>query len=41
MRAARVHGRNRPLVLDDVPVPDIRRDELLVPVKAAVLFDES
>ncbi len=35
MRAARMHEYRRPLVLEDVPVPDIQADEILVQVKAA------
>jgi len=35
MRAARMHGYNQPLVLDDVPIPDIRPDEVLLKVTAA------
>ena len=34
MRAARLHEYGKPLVLEDVPVPDIRSDEVLVQVKA-------
>lgn len=35
MRAARMHGYKQPLVLEDVPVPEIAPDEVLVKVKAA------
>lgn len=35
MRAARMHAYHEPLVLEDVPVPDIRPDEVLVKVAAA------
>lgn len=35
MRAARMHGYNQPLVLEDVPVPDIGPDEALLKVTAA------
>ncbi len=35
MRAARMHGYNQPLVLEDVPVPDIEANEVLVKVAAA------
>ena len=35
MRAARMHEYRKPLVLEDVPVPDIRADEVLVKVTAA------
>jgi propanol-preferring alcohol dehydrogenase len=35
MRAARMHGYNQPLVLEDVPIPDIRPDEVLLKVTAA------
>lgn len=35
MRAARMHAYQTPLVLDDVPVPDIHADEILVKVTAA------
>src|SRR5499425_1842779 len=34
MKAARIHEYNKPLVLEDVPVPDIHPDEILVNVKA-------
>src|SRR5262245_8817754 len=34
MKAARIHEYNKPLVLEDVPVPDIQPDEILVNVKA-------
>ncbi len=30
MRAARMHGYNQPLVLEDVAVPDMAADEVLV-----------
>lgn len=35
MRAARMHGYNQPLVLEDVAVPEIEPDEVLVKVGAA------
>ena len=35
MRAARMHGYNQPLILEDVPIPDIRPDEVLLKVTAA------
>ncbi|MEV0232003.1 NAD(P)-dependent alcohol dehydrogenase [Nonomuraea sp. NPDC050786] len=35
MRAARMHGYNQPLVLEEVPTPDIGPDEVLVKVRAA------
>jgi alcohol dehydrogenase, propanol-preferring len=35
MRAARMHGYNQPLVLEDVPIPDIKPDEVLLKVTAA------
>lgn len=35
MRAARMHEYRKPLVLEDVPVPDIQADEALVKVAAA------
>nr|WP_298682311.1 NAD(P)-dependent alcohol dehydrogenase [uncultured Dongia sp.] len=34
MKAARIHEYNKPLVLEDVPVPDIQADEVLVKVAA-------
>src|SRR5262245_35846146 len=34
MKAARIHEYGKPLVLEDVPVPDIQPDEILVNVKA-------
>ena len=34
MKAARLHEYGKPLVLEDVPVPDIQPDEILVQVKA-------
>src|SRR5262249_60095596 len=34
MKAARIHEYKKPLVLEDVPVPDIQPDEILVNVKA-------
>ena len=34
MKAARIHDYNRPIVLEDIPVPDIQPDEILVNVKA-------
>lgn len=35
MRSARMHAYNRPLILEDVPVPDISPDEVLLKVTAA------
>ena len=35
MRAARMHGYNQPLVLEEVEAPDIAADEVLVRVEAA------
>ena len=35
MRAARMHAYNQPLVLEDVPVPEIESNEVLVRVGAA------
>src|SRR5262245_60161916 len=35
MRAARMHGYNQPLVLEDVKVPDVAADEVLIKVTAA------
>ncbi len=35
MRAARMHGYNQPLVLEDIPVPEIEPNEVLVKVGAA------
>jgi propanol-preferring alcohol dehydrogenase len=35
MRAARMHGYNQRLVLEDVPIPEIKPDEVLVRVTAA------
>lgn len=35
MRAARMHAYHKPLVLEDVPVPTIQADEVLVKVSAA------
>ncbi len=35
MRAARLHGYKQPLILEDVPAPDIRPDEVLLKVTAA------
>jgi propanol-preferring alcohol dehydrogenase len=35
MRAARMHGFNQDLVFEDVPIPDIRPDEVLLKVTAA------
>src|SRR5262245_10185145 len=34
MKAAPIHEYGKPLVLEDVPVPDIQPDEILVNVKA-------
>src|SRR5262245_5901481 len=34
MKAARIQGYNEPLVLEDVPVPDIQPGEVLVQVRA-------
>jgi hypothetical protein len=35
MRAARMHGYNEPLPLEEIPVPDFGPDEVLVKVAAA------
>ena len=35
MRAARLHGYSQPLVLEDVSMPDIAPNEVLVKVGAA------
>jgi propanol-preferring alcohol dehydrogenase len=35
MRAARMHGYNEPLRLEDISVPELSRDEVLVKVAAA------
>jgi hypothetical protein len=35
MRAARMHGYKQPLVLEDVAVPDMAADEVLIKVTAA------
>lgn len=35
MRAARMHAYNKPLVIDDAPVPGIEPDEVLIRVQAA------
>jgi D-arabinose 1-dehydrogenase-like Zn-dependent alcohol dehydrogenase len=35
MHAARMHGYKQPLVLEDVAVPDIAADEVLMKVTAA------
>ncbi|NII54308.1 NAD(P)-dependent alcohol dehydrogenase [Luteibacter sp. SG786] len=34
MKAARMHEYGKPLVLEDIPIPDIAEDEVLVQVKA-------
>jgi propanol-preferring alcohol dehydrogenase len=34
MKAARIQEYNKPLILEDVPVPNIRPDEVLVQVRA-------
>src|SRR5262245_20783924 len=34
MKAARIHEYNKPVVLEDIPIPDIQPDEILVNVKA-------
>lgn len=34
MRAARMHGYNRPLEIDEVPVPDVGRNQVLIKVAA-------
>ena len=34
MKAARMHMYGKNLVLEDIPVPDIQHDEILVNVKA-------
>jgi propanol-preferring alcohol dehydrogenase len=35
MRAARMHGYHEPLRLEEIPVPDVGPDELLIKVAAA------
>ena len=35
MRAARMYGYKQPLVLEDVVVPDMAADEVLIKVQAA------
>jgi propanol-preferring alcohol dehydrogenase len=35
MRAARMHGYTQPLVLEDVAVPDMAADEVLIKVTVA------
>ncbi|KTD40202.1 zinc-binding dehydrogenase [Legionella parisiensis] len=35
MRAARMHHYHKPLILEEVPIPDIQADEILVQVTAA------
>ena len=35
MRAARMHAYNQPLVLEDVPIPEIEPNEVLIRVGAA------
>ncbi len=35
MRAARMYGYNQPLVIEDVPLPDVAADEVLLKVSAA------
>src|SRR5215510_3520083 len=34
MKAARIHEYGKPVVLEDIPIPDIQPDEILVQVKA-------
>ena len=34
MKAARMHEYGKPAILEDVPIPDIQPDEVLVKVKA-------
>jgi alcohol dehydrogenase, propanol-preferring len=34
MKAARLHEYGKPPILEDIPVPDIQPDEILVQVKA-------
>jgi Zn-dependent alcohol dehydrogenase len=34
MKAARLHEYGKPLVLEDIPIPDFQPDEILVQVKA-------
>ena len=34
MKAARIREYNKPLVLEDVPIPDVQPDEVLVQVRA-------
>lgn len=35
MRAARMYGYKQPLVIEDVPLPDVAADEVLLKVSAA------
>ena len=35
MRAARMHGYHEPLRLEEIPVPDVGPDEVLIKVAAA------
>src|SRR5262249_18333966 len=37
MKAARLHEYNKPLVVEDIPIPEIKPDEVLVKVKACGL----
>src|SRR5215510_4471965 len=37
MKAARIHAYGKPVVLEDIPIPDIEPDEILVQVKACGL----
>ena len=41
MKAARMHEYGKALVLEDVPVPDLQPDEILVQVTACVFFVEA
>src|SRR3974377_1069519 len=34
MKAARIHENNKPVILEDIPTPNIQPDEILVQVKA-------
>jgi propanol-preferring alcohol dehydrogenase len=40
MRAARMHAYNKPLVLEEVPIPEIEPNEVLVKVGAAGMCRE-
>ena len=34
MKSARIHEYNKPVILEDIPTPNIQPDEILVNVKA-------